>query len=156
MNIRKESVKFVKSEAGKGYNIEFVFDADLKCAIKIYYFATEEISNNSINYVPRDAELVSELFHYEKGPSQIFSQPSHTFNPNKYPDEDLQYDNDKDVFPIVISCIIDESIDSTTMHSHSTICVIDHHSSDGEYHLRAMKQKIYVDGEKNFLISFDT
>lgn len=32
------------------------------------------------------------------------------------------------------------------IHSHSTICVVDHHTSDGEYHLRAMKQKIFVDG----------
>lgn len=32
------------------------------------------------------------------------------------------------------------------MHSHTTICVVDHHSSDGEYHLRALKQKIFVDG----------
>jgi len=27
------------------YNIEFTFDSDVKCAIKIYYFATEEIVN---------------------------------------------------------------------------------------------------------------
>ena len=27
------------------YNIEFSFDTDVKCAITIYYFATEEISN---------------------------------------------------------------------------------------------------------------
>ena len=27
------------------YNIEFTFDADVKCGITIYYFATEEIVN---------------------------------------------------------------------------------------------------------------
>jgi len=27
------------------YNIEFTFDTDAKCAITIYYFATEEIVN---------------------------------------------------------------------------------------------------------------
>ena len=27
------------------YNIEFTFDTDVRCAITIYYFATEEISN---------------------------------------------------------------------------------------------------------------
>jgi len=27
------------------YNIEFTFDSDVKCAITIYYFATEEIVN---------------------------------------------------------------------------------------------------------------
>jgi len=29
--------------------------------------------------------------------------------------------------------------------SHTTICVVDHHT-DGTYALRALKQKIYVDG----------
>ena len=27
------------------YNVEFTFDSDVKCAITIYYFATEEITN---------------------------------------------------------------------------------------------------------------
>ncbi len=27
------------------YNIEFTFDTDVKCAITVYYFATEEIVN---------------------------------------------------------------------------------------------------------------
>ncbi|CAG9808266.1 unnamed protein product [Chironomus riparius] len=146
VNVRKESVKFVKSETGKGYNVEFVFDSDLKCFIKIYYFATEEITNSSINYVTKESELVSDKFQYEKGANQTFSQPSHIFFPNKFQDENLQYDCDKDIYPIVIHCVIDEPIDSTFVHSHTTICVVDHHTSDGEYHLRAMKQKIFVDG----------
>jgi len=32
-------------EISQKYNIEFTFDTDVKCAITIYYFATEEISN---------------------------------------------------------------------------------------------------------------
>lgn len=149
VNIRKESIKFVKSDTGKGYNIEFVFDADMKCAIKIYYFCTEEIVNNSINYISRDPELVSETFKYDKGASQVFTQSSHVFSPSKFADDDLQYNSDKEIYPVVIHCVIDEPItDSTSMHSHSTICVVDHHhASDGEYHLRAMKQKIFVDGK---------
>lgn len=34
---------------------------------------------------------------------------------------------------------------SETKQSHTSICVVDHHS-DGTYGLRALKQKIYVDG----------
>jgi hypothetical protein len=148
VNIRKESVKFVKSETGKGYSIEFVFDADLKCLIKIYYFCAEEITANKITYVSRDPALASEEYSYEKGASQVFSQPSHVFYPNKFSDDEMQYSDKLELYPIVIHCVIDEVVaDSTSMHSHSTICVIDHHTSDGEYHLRAMKQKIYVDGK---------
>lgn len=146
VNIRKESVKFVKTDAEeKSYNIEFVFDADMKCAIKIYYFCTEEITTNNITYLPRDTVTTSETFYYQKGPSQIFSQPAHIFNPSKYSDEDMQYNSEKDIYPIAIHCVVDDGGDSLT-HSHSTICVVDHHTSDGEYHLRAMKQKIFVDG----------
>lgn len=129
----------------KGYNIEFTFDADMKCAIKIYYFCTEEIITNSITYLPRDTATTSETFYYQKGPSQIFSQPSHIFNPSKFADDDMQYNSEKDIYPIVIHCVIDEGGEGL-MHSHTTICVVDHHTSDGDYHLRAMKQKIFVDG----------
>lgn len=146
VNIRKESVKFVKTDAEeKGYNIEFVFDADMKCAIKIYYFCTEEITTNNITYLPRDTITTSDTFYYQKGPSQVFSQPAHIFTPSKFADDDMQYNAEKDVYPIAIHCVIDEGGDAP-MHSHSTICVVDHHTSDGEYHLRAMKQKIFVDG----------
>jgi len=34
------------------YNIEFTFDSDVKCAITIYYFATEEIANKQAVYMP--------------------------------------------------------------------------------------------------------
>lgn len=129
----------------KGYNIEFVFDSDQKCAIKIYYFCSEEITTNSITYVPRDLATTSETYHYQKGPNQIFSQPAHIFNPSTHADDDLQFNSEKDIYPIAIHCVIDEGSENL-MHSHSTICVIDHHTSDGEYHLRAMKQKIFVDG----------
>lgn len=143
MNIRKESVKFVKTDSD-GYNIEFIFDADMKVAIKIYYFSTEEITSNSITYLPqRDTATTSDTFYYQKGPSQVFSQPSHIFNPSKFDEVDLQYNSEKDIYPIAIHCVVEGS---DLMHSHSTICVVDHHTSDGDYHLRAMKQKIFVDG----------
>lgn len=57
INIRKESVRFVKvtdathkntndtaTDSSHLYNIEFVFDADAKCAIQIFYFCTEEVT----------------------------------------------------------------------------------------------------------------
>lgn len=33
------------------YNIEFVFDADTKCAIQIFYFCTEEITPTGLTLV---------------------------------------------------------------------------------------------------------
>lgn len=41
--------------------------------------------------------------------------------------------------------LIKALVSAETKQSHTTICVVDHHS-DGTYVLRALKQKIYVDG----------
>uniref|UniRef100_A0A0K8TL32 RING-type E3 ubiquitin transferase n=1 Tax=Tabanus bromius TaxID=304241 RepID=A0A0K8TL32_TABBR len=154
VNIRKESVRFVKApdsatkihgdgttNKGNSFNIEFVFDSDAKCAVTIYYFCTEEVSATGVTYVPRDPSLTSETYHYKKGVNQYFSQNSHIFNPNLFSEDDLSYNPDKDVFPIAIHCIVDEDC----RQSHTTICVVDHHT-DGTYALRALKQKIFVDG----------
>lgn len=45
---------------------------------------------------------------------------------------------------MVIHCVAEDGVECTRQ-SHSTICVIDRHP-DGIYALRAMKQKIYIDG----------
>lgn len=68
MNIRKESVRFVKiadtsikadsTDVKGSFNIEFVFDADAKCAITIYYFCTEDINPSGVTYVlQRQSEI---------------------------------------------------------------------------------------------------
>jgi hypothetical protein len=118
----------------------------MKCAIRIYYFCTEELLPNNVSYTSKDNSIISEVFNYDKGANQTFSQPSHIFQPNKFNDEDMLYNAEKEIYPIVIHCVVDENNGDGMMHSHSTICVVDHHSSDGDYHLRAMKQKIFVDG----------
>lgn len=94
-------------------------------------------------YVPRDASMTSETFYCKRGVNQMFLQTSHIFNPTSYAD-DLSYNPDMDVYPIAIHCVIDEGPEENRQ-SHTTICVIDHHS-DGTYGLRALKQKIFVDG----------
>lgn len=61
INIRKESVRFVKvsdsalktsgdstNDNTNLVNIEFVFDADAKCAIQIFYFCTEEVTSTGL------------------------------------------------------------------------------------------------------------
>ena len=37
--------------ANSKYNIDFTFDTDVRVAITIYYFATEEISNGQVTWV---------------------------------------------------------------------------------------------------------
>lgn len=149
VNIRKESIRFVKSkEATNRYTVEFVFDADAKCAITIHYLCSEDISPGGMIYASREASLTSETYHYKKGINQLFAQPSHTFNPAAYSDEELAYGGGHEEIPIAIHCVVEDSSlagAEELRQSHTTICVIDHHA-DGSYALRALKQKIFVDG----------
>lgn len=157
VNIRKETVRFVKAtesatkahgdgvvSKGSHFNLEFIFDSDVKCAITVYYFCTEEIGPSTLSYHTRDAALTSQTFHYKRGASQLFSQPTHIFNPSLFSEDDLQYSAERDVYPIVIHCVVEEGMEDIRQ-SHSTVCVVDNHS-DGTYALRALKQKIFVDG----------
>ncbi|XP_030379023.1 E3 ubiquitin ligase RNF157 [Scaptodrosophila lebanonensis] len=126
------------------YNIEFTFDSDAKCAITIYYFCTEDVSPSGVTLVPRDG-LTSETYHYEKGINQFFSQPSHVFNPQLIPEDDFIYTACKEQYPVAIHCVVEEG-NEECRQSHTTICVIDHHPETNSYVLRALKQKIFVDG----------
>lgn len=126
------------------YNIEFTFDSDAKCAITIYYFCSEDVSPSGVTLVPREG-LTSETYHYEKGINQCFSQPSHVFNPQQMPEDELGYSPGREQYPVAIHCVVEEGSDECRQ-SHTTICVIDHHPENGSYVLRALKQKIFVDG----------
>lgn len=128
------------------YNIEFTFDSDAKCAITIYYFCTEDVSPSGVTLTQREGlTLTSDTYHYEKGINQFFSQPTHVFNPQLIPDEDLIYNSGREQYPVAIHCVIEEGNDECRQ-SHTTICVIDHHPETNSYVLRALKQKIFVDG----------
>ncbi|XP_026472717.1 E3 ubiquitin-protein ligase MGRN1 [Ctenocephalides felis] len=156
VNIRKESLKFVRAPENLSkpdehdgikpsrFNIEFIFDADAKCAITIYYFCVEDFGLNGVTYTSQDVSLNSETYHYKRGSSQQFSQPLHVFEPSKYSDDELSYNADREIMPIVIHCLAEEGGDEPRQ-SHSTIAVVEKHS-DGTYVLKALKQKLFVDG----------
>lgn len=145
VNIRKESIRFVKSKESK-YNIEFIFDADANCAITLHYLCSEDTSPGGMIYASREASLTSATYHYKKGINQLFSQPNHTFNPATYSDEELSTFTEKEI-PIAIHCVVEDTLGAAEeiRQSHTTLCVVDHHA-DGSYALRALKQKIFVDG----------
>lgn len=146
VNIRKESVRFVRVNGSdkSSYSIEFTFDTDVRCSITIYYFCTEEITSNGVLYHPKDEKLTSEIYYYKRGTNQQFVQTEHVFDPVPYSDDDLFFNIDKDVIPVAIQCIALEGPDDARQ-SHTTIAVIERHS-DGSFSLKALKQKLFVDG----------
>lgn len=70
----------------------------------------------NFRYNPRDSSLTSETYHYERGANQLFSQPSHIFNPNLFPEEDLSYHSDKDFFPVAIHCVVEDTADGKKLN----------------------------------------
>ncbi|CAG9819224.1 unnamed protein product [Phaedon cochleariae] len=163
VNIRKESLRFVRAvneynkinldkceyrdvELGTNtsFNIEFTFDCDVRCTITVYYFCSEDFSPNGVSYVSREPTLTSETFHYGKGSNQQFCQPSHIFNPAKYNDDELLYDVDREIIPIAIHCVAEEGPDDIRQ-SHTTVATVEK-ITDGTYLLKALKQKLFVDG----------
>lgn len=56
-------------------------------------------------YRPRDPKMSAEPIRFKAGTNQTYTNSLHTFNPSQFPDTDLQYDFDKEVFPIVIQCV---------------------------------------------------
>ncbi|XP_071519962.1 probable E3 ubiquitin-protein ligase MGRN1 isoform X3 [Panulirus ornatus] len=155
INIRKESIRFVRAPdesatlkepedttTASKFNIEFTFDCDVRCAITIMYFCSEEVTTSGMIYTPRDPSMNSETYHYKRGANQQFSQVCHIFDPSLYPEEELLYSFDREILPIVIYCVAEEGEDPR--QSHATFAVVEKHS-DG-YVLKPLKQKLFVDG----------
>ncbi|XP_072378518.1 E3 ubiquitin-protein ligase MGRN1 [Diabrotica undecimpunctata] len=162
VNIRKESLRFVRTSndysklnidkceyrdvelgTNTSFNIEFTFDCDVRCAITVYYFCTEDFTPNGVAYIPKDPSITSETFHYSRGSNQQFCQPAHVFNPAKYNEDELLFDVDREIIPIAIHCVTEEGPEMR--QSHTTIATVEK-ITDGTYLLKALKQKLFVDG----------
>ncbi|XP_029312746.1 E3 ubiquitin ligase RNF157 isoform X2 [Cottoperca gobio] len=157
INIRKDTLRLVRCSedlklpgdeaAGKNrasYNVEFTFDADTQVAITIYYQAIEEFHNGVPVYLPQDSSLQSETVHFKRGVCQQFCLPSHTVNLSEWADEELLFDVDKEVFPMVVQAVVDEG-EEHLGHSHILLATFEKHM-DGSYCVKPLKQKQVVDG----------
>ncbi|KAB5555818.1 hypothetical protein PHYPO_G00038500 [Pangasianodon hypophthalmus] len=156
VNIRKDTLRLVRCsedmklpghEIGKSrscYNIEFTFDADTQVAITIYYQAIEEFHNGVPVYLPQDSSLKSETVHFKRGVCQQFCLPSHSVNLSEWSDEELLFDMDKEVFPMVVQAVVDEG-DEHLGHAHILLATFEKHM-DGSYCVKPLKQKQVVDG----------
>ncbi|XP_034150928.1 E3 ubiquitin-protein ligase MGRN1b isoform X3 [Esox lucius] len=162
VNIRKDSLRLVRykddtdsplEEGGKPkvlYGVEFTFDADARVAINLYCQAFEEFSNGMAVYNPKDPSLVSETVHYKRGVSQHFSLPSFKIDFTDWKEEDLNFDLDRGVFPMVIQAVVDEGDGRLSQphdclgHAHVLLAAFEKHV-DGSFSVKPLKQKQIVD-----------
>ncbi|XP_030194607.1 E3 ubiquitin-protein ligase MGRN1b isoform X4 [Gadus morhua] len=155
VNIRKDSLRLVRykddadsptEEEAKPkvlYGVEFTFDADARVAITLYCQAFEEFSNGMAAYNPKSPLLVSETVHYKRGVSQQFSMPSFKIDFSDWKEEDLNFDLDRGVFPMVIQAVVDEG-DDCLGHAHVLLAAFERHV-DGSFSVKPLKQKQIVD-----------
>ncbi|XP_026206931.1 E3 ubiquitin-protein ligase MGRN1b [Anabas testudineus] len=155
VNIRKDSLRLVRykddsdipvEDGGKPkvqYGVEFTFDADARVAITLYCQAFEEFSNGMAVYSPKDPSMVSETVHYKRGVSQQFSMPSFKIDFSEWKEEDLNFDLDRGVFPMVIHAVVDEG-DDCLGHAHVLLAAFERHV-DGSFSVKPLKQKQIVD-----------
>uniref|UniRef100_A0A8C8SR37 E3 ubiquitin-protein ligase n=1 Tax=Pelusios castaneus TaxID=367368 RepID=A0A8C8SR37_9SAUR len=148
INIRKDTLRLVKcteevkapgeevSKAKVRYNVEFTFDTDARVAITIYYQATEEFQNGVASYLPKDNSWQSETVHYKRGVCQQFCVPSHTVDPSEWAEEELGFDLDREVYPMVVHAVVDEGDAQFPCFQHA----------DGSFCVKPLKQKQVVDG----------
>ncbi|XP_065549535.1 E3 ubiquitin ligase RNF157 isoform X2 [Lathamus discolor] len=156
INIRKDTLRLVKcseevktpgeevSKAKVHYNVEFTFDTDARVAITIYYQASEEFHNGVASYIPRDSSLQSETVHYKRGVCQQFCVPSHTIDPSEWSEDELGFDLDREVYPMVVQAVVDEG-EEHSGHCHVLLATFEKHS-DGTFCVKPLKQKQVVDG----------
>ncbi|NXY00287.1 RN157 ligase, partial [Centropus bengalensis] len=156
INIRKDTLRLVKcseevktpgeevSKPKVHYNVEFTFDTDARVAITIYYQASEEFQNGVVSYIPRDSSLQSETVYYKRGVCQQFCVPSHTVDPSEWSEEELGFDLDREVYPMVVHAVVDEG-EEHTGHCHVLLATFERHS-DGTFCVKPLKQKQVVDG----------
>ncbi|XP_065419486.1 E3 ubiquitin ligase RNF157 isoform X2 [Chrysemys picta bellii] len=156
INIRKDTLRLVKcteevktpgeevSKAKVHYNVEFTFDTDARVAITLYYQATEEFQNGVASYLPKDTSLQSETVHYKRGVCQQFCVPSHTVDPSEWAEEELGFDLDREVYPMVVHAVVDEG-DEHLGHCHVLLATFEKHA-DGSFCVKPLKQKQVVDG----------
>uniref|UniRef100_A0A8C9DV25 E3 ubiquitin-protein ligase n=1 Tax=Prolemur simus TaxID=1328070 RepID=A0A8C9DV25_PROSS len=157
VNIRKDSLRLVryKDDADSPtedserprvlYSLEFTFDADARVAITVYCQAVEEFLNGRAVYSPRSPLLQSETVHYKRGVSQQFSLPSFKIDFSEWKDDELNFDLDRGVFPVVIQAVVDEGdVVEVTGHAHVLLAAFEKHV-DGSFSVKPLKQKQIVD-----------
>ncbi|GMR62410.1 hypothetical protein PMAYCL1PPCAC_32605 [Pristionchus mayeri] len=150
VNVRKESVKFVriaKEEGEEGpdkYRIEFMYDADKPGTIQLHFNALEINDGTDVRFGYRDQKAEtphSEEFSFEIGADQIFNE--FVFDTALFDMAKMQYKGGN-YFPIVIACTVKEE---ERVQVQTTVCTITEASDSSKaLMLKTRRQKVFVNG----------
>ncbi|CAI4229319.1 unnamed protein product [Auanema sp. JU1783] len=151
VNIRKESVKFVrlKNESPESslFQLEFTIDAECPCFVQVHFNAREFYQDGDVSFsytnkkTSIDRPNHSERYHFDMGCDQLFN--NYVFDLSKWDLSELQYRGGLH-FPLVI-LVQTDAIERVQVQT--TLCTIEPANDVGNMViLKALRQKIACDG----------
>uniref|UniRef100_A0AAY4ATE1 E3 ubiquitin-protein ligase n=1 Tax=Denticeps clupeoides TaxID=299321 RepID=A0AAY4ATE1_9TELE len=149
VNIRKDSLRLVRYKDGPDgptgpvYGVEFIFDADAEVAITVCCQAREELTSGMPVYSPNSPTFLAETVLYRRGVNQQFSHPSFRIDFTQWTPEELHFDLDRGLFPMVLQAVVDGA--ESSGHAHVMLAAFDR-NVDGSFSVKPLKQKQIVDG----------
>ncbi|KAK4419188.1 putative E3 ubiquitin-protein ligase LOG2 [Sesamum alatum] len=149
VNVKKETLRIEPDEGNPGkYLVAFTFDATVAASITIIFCAKE---GEDCRLTPMKENLHPPItVHFQQGLAQKFKQPSGTgIDLSAFHEQELSKNSDMDIYPLAVraEALPDNQSgkpDSASTNSQITQAVFE--KDKGEYHVKVVKQILWVNG----------
>jgi len=130
------------------YNLEFTFDADCPCFVRVFYNAQEKIIDNKLVY---KSEHSSEWFKFSAGSNQQFCSTSHLIDPkffdNIYTNRNTAGKWSFDCIPIAIQISVENAEENSGIDGHCQVAYAAFEKvQDDGWSIKLLKQKQMING----------
>nr|GLL41048.1 probable E3 ubiquitin-protein ligase LOG2 [Ipomoea trifida] len=153
VNLKKETLRIEADEENPGkYIVAFTFDATVAGSMTVNFFAKE---GEDCQLSPvKESLLPPVTVKFQQGLAQKFRQPSGTgIDLSMFEEAELSKEGEMDVYPLAIKAEAypddqSESVDGNTVSAstNSQITQAVFEKEKGEYHVRVVKQILWVNG----------
>ncbi|KAG6412057.1 hypothetical protein SASPL_124720 [Salvia splendens] len=149
VNLKKETLRIDPDEENPGkYLVSFTYDATVAGSITIVFFAKE---CEDCCLTPTNESLHPPIkVDFEQGLAQKFKQPSGTgIDLSMFEEGELLKDGDVDIYPLAVKAEAStdgQNGNSDNGSSNSQITQAVFEKDKGEYHVRVVKQILWVNG----------
>ncbi|KAH7513217.1 probable E3 ubiquitin-protein ligase LOG2 [Ziziphus jujuba] len=152
VNLKKETLRIEPDEENPGsFLVAFTFDATVPGSVTLIFFAKE---GEGCNLTPMKENLLPPVtVNFQQGLGQKFQQPSGTgFDLSMFEETDFLKVGDMDVYPLAVkaesSPVVQNGSEGNpgtgTFNSQITQAVFE--KEKGEFHVRVVKQILWVNG----------
>lgn len=148
VNVKKETLRIEPDEDNPGtYLVAFTYDATVAGSITIIFFAKE--GENCCLTPINESQYPPITIHFQQGLAQKYKQPSGTgIDLSTFQEGEPPGDKDAEVYPLAIKAegSPDQSGNATSASINSQITQAVFEKEKGEYHIRVVKQILWVNG----------